>query len=67
MKCTICGKEVDPIVSRETLFCSLDTLHCGCGWPCFTRRLQPENVEMPRKRLLRLRHSGKRSISMELN
>ena len=26
MKCTICGKEVDPMVSRETLFCSLDTL-----------------------------------------
>lgn len=37
------GLYVD-IVSGEPLFTSLDKFDSGCGWPSFTRPLEPENV-----------------------
>ncbi len=38
------GLYVD-IVSGEPLFSSLDKFDSGCGWPSFTRPVDPENVE----------------------
>ena len=37
------GLYVD-IVSGEPLFTSLDKFPSSCGWPCFTRPVQDENV-----------------------
>ena len=38
------GLYVD-VVSGEPLFSSLDKFDSGCGWPSFTRPVDPENVE----------------------
>ena len=38
------GLYVD-IVSGEPLFSSLDKFDSGCGWPSFTKPVDPENVE----------------------
>jgi len=38
------GLYVD-IVSGEPLFTSLDKFESHCGWPSFTKPVQPENVE----------------------
>lgn len=38
------GLYVD-IVSGEPLFSSLDKFHSNCGWPSFTKPIDPENVE----------------------
>ena len=38
------GLYVD-IVSGEPLFSSLDKFDSECGWPSFTRPVEPENVE----------------------
>jgi peptide-methionine (R)-S-oxide reductase len=37
------GLYVD-VVSGEPLFTSLDKFDSGCGWPSFTRPVEPENV-----------------------
>ena len=37
------GLYVD-IVSGEPLFTSLDKFDSGCGWPSFTRPVEPQNV-----------------------
>lgn len=37
------GLYVD-VVSGEPLFTSLDKFDSGCGWPSFTRPIEPENV-----------------------
>jgi peptide-methionine (R)-S-oxide reductase len=38
------GLYVD-IVSGEPLFTSLDKFDSGCGWPSFTKPVDPENIE----------------------
>ena len=38
------GLYVD-IVSGEPLFSSLDKFDSGCGWPSFTKPVEPENIE----------------------
>ena len=37
------GLYVD-VVSGEPLFTSMDKFDSGCGWPSFTKPLEPENV-----------------------
>ena len=43
------GLYVD-VVSGEPLFTSMDKFDSGCGWPSFTKPLEPENVLEKRDR-----------------
>ncbi|NWG20474.1 MAG: peptide-methionine (R)-S-oxide reductase MsrB [Chloroflexi bacterium] len=54
------GLYVD-IVSGEPLFSSLDKYDSGCGWPSFTRPLEPDNLTTRTDRKLWMERTEVRS------
>ena len=51
------------IASGEPLFSSLDKFDSGCGWPSFTKPLEPENVENHTDRSLFMTRTETRSAN----
>ena len=51
------------IASGEPLFSSLDKFDSGCGWPSFTKPLEPENVENRTDRSLFMSRTETRSAN----
>ena len=47
LRCKEAGIYVD-VVSGEPLFASADKYESGCGWPSFTKPIEPANVQAKR-------------------